>query len=70
MKTIKNIDELDQVYEAIYETEDFDVGSVNLWFRDNEPSLEFLDPDTTDSAKDATYQRIRSNFEFEFEDDF
>jgi len=45
-------------------------GTINMWFRDNEPYLEFLDSKTKDSAKDAAYAAIRNAFKFEIEDDF
>ena len=70
MKVIKTIIELEEVMDTIYEVEGIADGTMNLWFRNNEPYIEFLDSKTKDSAKDAAYAAIRNAFKFEIEDDF
>jgi|GEM_PF-5308093 len=69
MKVIKTIIELEEVMDTIYEVEGIADGTMNLWFRNNEPYIEFS-PETKDSAKDAAYAAIRNAFKFEIEDDF
>jgi len=70
MKKITTKTEIREVMNTIYEVKGIEQGTVNMWFRDNEPYLEFLDSKTKDSAKDAAYAAIRNAFKFEIEDDF
>jgi len=69
MKTeITEIEELEQVYELLYDAESgIEPGTVNIWFEGDPPylKLEFLS-DTSETTIEWAYKAIEEKFWFNF----